>query len=432
MSQTEIGFIGIVIMLVLLMLGAQIGFVLVLIGFAGYAAVGGLSGALNNLAIVPFNTMNNYYFAVIPLFLLMAEFIGQSGIGADAYTAARAWLGQFKGGLAMATIGACGLFAAVSGSSLAGTIVMGRCAYPEMKRMGYSDQLASGVTAAGGTLGILIPPSMGFVLIGILADLSIGKLFIAGILPGIVVIIFYLVTIAVMCRINPNLAPGSIRTTWKEKGQSVILTWPVWVLFFLLMGGIYTGLFTATEAAGIGAAGALIIAVIKRQMGRGTFWNCLMDSSKMAAMMIIMVVGAFMFNGFLAITQIPNAVSQWMVNLPVPLWVTLGIIVVFYLIAGMFFDIYAILILTIPILYPAVKDLGVDLIWYSVVMVRLVEVGFISPPFGINLFGLAGIIKVPLGTLYRGIIPFCISDVCNIAFLMAFPAISTFLPKLMS
>lgn len=432
MSHTEIGFIGIVIMLILLMLGTQIGFVLILTGFVGYAVIGGLNGAIDNLAIIPFNTMNSYYFAVIPLFLLMSEFISQSGIGADAYTAARAWLGQFKGGLAMATIGACGIFAAVSGSSLAGTIVMGRTAYPEMKRLGYSDQLASGVTAAGGTLGILIPPSMGFVLIGILANLSIGKLFIAGILPGIVVIIFYLVTIGIMCRINPKLAPGSITTTWKEKGASVVLTWPVVVLFLLMMGGIYGGIFTATEAAGIGAAGALIIALAKRQMTGKTVWQCLMDTSKMAAMMIIMVVGAYTFNAFLAITQIPNAIGTWMVSLPVPLWVTVGIIVVFYLIAGMFFDIYAILILTIPILYPAVKALGLDLIWYSVIMVRLVEVGFISPPFGLNLFGLAGIIKIPLGTIYRGIIPFCVSDVINIAFLIAFPIISTILPKMMS
>jgi C4-dicarboxylate transporter, DctM subunit len=431
MGQTESGIIGIVILLALLMLGTHIGFTLVLVGFLGYAIVGGWGGAINNLGLIPFTTMNSYYFAVVPLFLLMAEFIGQSGIGADAYTAARAWLGQFRGGLAMATIGACGLFAAVSGSSLAGTIVMGRVAYPEMMRNGYSKELGAGVTAAGGTLGILIPPSMGFVLIGILANLSIGKLFIAGIIPGVLVIIFYITTIAIMTRINPHLAPGSVKTTWKEKGSSIILTWPVFVLFFLMMGGIYTGLFTATEAAGIGAFGALIIAIIKRQMSRKTFWQCLMDTSKMAAMMIILVVGAFMFNGFLAITQIPNTVGTWMVGLPVPLWVTMSIIVVFYLLAGMFFDIYAILILTIPILYPAVKGLGVDLIWYSVVMVRLVEVGFISPPFGLNLFGLAGIIKVPLGVLYRGIIPFCISDIINIAILIAFPVLSTFLPKLM-
>jgi C4-dicarboxylate transporter, DctM subunit len=431
MSHTEIGIIGIAIMLVLLMLGGQIGFVLLLTGFIGYGWVGGWSGAIGNLSIIPFTRMDDYYFAVIPLFLLMSEIIGQSGMGRDAYYSARAWLGQLKGGLAMATIGACGLFAAVSGSSLAGTIVMSRVAYPEMKRLGYSERLASGVTAAGGTLGILIPPSMGFVLIGILANLSIGKLFIAGIFPGIVVIIFYLTTIYVMCRINPKLAPSAAKTTWKEKGKSTILVWPIAVLFVIMMGGIYTGKFTATEAAGIGAFGALIIALIKRQLSRQTFWQSLMDSSKMAAMMIIMVVGAFTFNSFLAITQIPASIGAWMVSLPVPTFVTVGIIVVFYLIAGMFFDIYAILILTIPILYPAVKALGIDLIWYSVIMVRVVEVGFISPPFGLNLFGMAGIIKVPLGTIYRGVIPFCVSDIINIAFLMAFPAISTFLPKLM-
>ncbi len=431
MSQTEIGVIGTLILVALLMLGTQVGFTMFIVGFIGFGLVGGWVGAIGSLTIVPFNTMNSYYFAVIPLFLLMSEFIGQSGIGADAYTAARAWLGQFKGGLAMATIGACTLFAAVSGSSLAGTIVMGRTAYPEMKRFGYSDRLASGVTAAGGTLGILIPPSMGFVIIGILADLSIGKLFIAGILPGITVALFYIITIAIMCKINPSLAPGAAKATLREKAISIKLTWPILLLFFLMMGGIYGGVFTTTEAAGIGAFGALVIALAKRQMSGGKAWQSLMETSKMAGMMIIMLVGAFMFNNFLAITRIPFVFGEVMAALPVPIGVLIFLIIIFYLIMGMFFDIYAILILTVPIFYPAMEALHINLIWYSVIMVRMVEVGFISPPFGINLFGLAGIIKLPLGTLYRGIIPFVISDLVNIALLCFIPVISTFLPNLM-
>jgi C4-dicarboxylate transporter, DctM subunit len=431
MGQTEFGLIGIGVMLVLFCLGVQIGFVLLLVGFVGYGLIGNFHGALNNLSLVPFGNMNNYYFAVIPLFLLMAEFISQSGIGADFYKTARAFLGRFRGGLAMATIGACGLFAAVSGSSLAGSVVMSKVAYPEMKRNGYQDTLSTGVIAAGGTLGILIPPSMAFVLIGILANLSIGELFLAGILPGIASISCYILIIFVICKMNPALAPGVVKTTWKEKGASLILTWPVVVLFVVLMGGIYTGVFTATEAAGIGAFGALIIALVKRRMNGHTLWQCMMESSKMTGMIIIMVVGAFMFNGFLAITQLPNAIGVWMVGLSVPTWVIMIVIVIFYLICGMFFDIYAILIVTIPILYPAVGAMGFDLIWYSVIMVVLVELGFISPPFGINLFVLSGIIRVPIGTIYRGSIPFCISNILLVIILIIFPSISTFIPSLM-
>jgi C4-dicarboxylate transporter, DctM subunit len=431
MSGTLVGVIGTLIMIAMLAMGTQIGFTLFIVGFVGFGVIGGFSGAIGNLFIIPFNNLNSYNFAVIPLFLLMSEFVGQSGIGREAYLAARAWLGQLRGGLAMATVGACGLFAAVSGSSLAGTLVMGRVAYPEMRSLGYSARLASGVTAAGGTLGILIPPSMGFVLIGILANLSIGKLFLAGVIPGISVILFYWITIFIQCRINPKLAPAAARTTVKEKVTALRFTWPVVVLFLLMMWGIYTGVFTATEAAGIGAFGAVVIAAAKRQMSGRTFWQCLMDTSKMAAMMIVMVVGAFMFNTFLAISRLPFTFGDFLTGLEVSRYVLLAIIVVFYLICGMFFDIYAILILTIPIFYPVIKALGFDLIWYSVIMVRIVEVGFISPPFGINVFGLAGIIKEPLGTIYRGVIPFVISDICNVIFLCIFPVLSTWLPNLM-
>ena len=431
MSQTEIGIIGTVILIALLMLGSQVGFTMFLVGFVGYGLIGGWTGAIGNLHIIPFESMNSYHFAVIPLFILMAEFVGKSGIGRETYEAARIWLGHFKGGLAMATVAACALFACVAGSSLAGTIVMGRVAYPEMKRLGYNDRIASGVTAVGGTLGILIPPSMGFVLIGILADMSIGQLFIAGILPGITVTLMYIGTVALLCKINPKLAPGTLATTTREKLGSLKLTWPIFVLFFLMMGGIYGGVFTTTEAAGVGAFGALIISLAKRQMNGGTFWQCLMDTSKMAGMMIIMMVGAFEFNGFLAITRIPFTFGEFLSALPVPVGVLIFCIIIFYLICGMFFDIYAILILTIPIFYPAMKMLGLDLIWWSVIMVRVVEVGFVSPPFGINLFGLSGIIKIPLGTIYRGVIPFLISDMLNIALLCFFPIISTFLVDMM-
>ena len=431
MSQTEIGLIGIVILIVLLMMGVHVGFCLIIVGFAGYAIIGGLDAAISNMAILPFDKLNNYHFAVLPLFLLMSAFVSQSGIGKEAYEAARAWLGQFKGGLAMATVGGCGLFAACAGTSLAGSVVMGKIAYPEMKRLGYSDLLTAPTISAGGTLGILIPPSMGFVLIGILAELSIGKLFIAGIIPGITEIIFYLVTIFLLCKIHPSYAPSGVKTTWQEKAWALRLTWPVILLFCLIMGGIYFGIFTPTEAGGIGAFGALILSLAKRQLSLKGFWLALMDTGKMTAMIIIMLVGAYTFNAFLAITQIPFTLSEFIVDLPVPTYIILAALLIFYIICGMFFDIIAILILTIPVIYPTVDALGFNLIWYSVLMVRIIEIGMITPPFGINLFGLAGIINVPLGTLYRGIFPFVIADVLNITLLASFPILSTLLPSLM-
>jgi len=251
---------------------------------------------------------------------------------------------------------------------------------------------------------------MGFVLIGILTELSIGKLFIAGIIPGVLEAIFYIGTIFILCRFNPQLAPAATKTSWKEKWFSVRLTWPVVLLFLLIMGGIYGGIFTPTEAGGIGAFGALVISVAKRQLGPSGIWESLKECARLTAMIIIMLIGAYMFNAFLAITQIPFTISEFIAGLPVPKLVILIAVIIFYIICGMFFDVIAVLILTIPIMYPLMDELGFDLIWYSVLMVRIIEIGMITPPFGINLFILTGVINEPLGILYRGVIPFVIAD----------------------
>ena len=431
MGQTEIGLIGIAALMVLLLTGVHIGFAMILVGFVGFAAIGGLGGAISNLAILPFDRLNDYNFAVLPLFLLMGSFVAHSGIGREAYEMARTWMGQLKGGLAMATVFACALIAACAGTSAVGAILMGQVAYPEMKKLGYSRAMSAGSIAAGGTMGILIPPSMGFVLIGILTELSIGKLFIAGIIPGILEALFYIFTIFILCRFNPKLAPASVKTTWKAKGGSVKLTWPVVLLFLLIMGGIYGGIFTPTEAGGIGAFGALVISLAKRQLGLQGFWDSLMECAMTTAMIILMLVGAYMFNAFLAITQIPTTISEFISGLPVPPLVILIVVIVFYVICGMFFDVIAVLLLTIPIMYPLMEAMGFDLIWYSVIMVRMIEIGMITPPFGINLFILTGVINEPLGVLYRGIIPFVIADFCHVALLVAVPSLSTYLPSMM-
>jgi C4-dicarboxylate transporter DctM subunit len=431
MSHIEIGLIGCAILVILIMMGMNLAFTLIIAGFVGFSLIGGWQAALGNLAIIPFDRMTNYSFTVFPMFMLMGSFVSYGGIGREAYEMARAWFGHLKGGLAIATIGACGAFAAVQGTSLAGSIVMGKVAYPEMRRAGYSMPLAAACVSVGGTLGILIPPSMGFILIGIMTDLNIGTLFIAGILPGVLVVCFYMATILIICRINPSLAPSLPKAPWKERMGTLRMTWPVVFLFLLVMGGIYGGVFTATEAGAIGAFGALILALARRQMSRQSFWNSLWDTARMMGMIIVVLAGVFIFNAFLAITELPFRLGDFLASLPFSRYGVLVIILVFYIILGMFFEVIAILVLTIPILYPAMQALGFDLIWYSVLMVRIIEIGEISPPFGINLFGLKGVIDAPLGQIYRGVIPFIISDFFNLALLVAFPVISTFLPERM-
>jgi C4-dicarboxylate transporter DctM subunit len=300
-----------------------------------------------------------------------------------------------------------------------------------MRKAGYSMPLSAGVISVGGTLGILIPPSMGFIMIGIMADMNIGQLFLAGIIPGVVVVCLYMATIFIICRVRPSLAPSLPPAPCKERWSSVKLTWPVVLLFLLVMGGIYGGIFTATEAGAIGAFGAFIIAIVRRKMTRKAFANSLWDTAKMMGMIIAVLAGVFIFNAFLAITQLPTLLSDFLIGLPLSRWLILIVILIFYIIMGMFFDVLSILILTIPILYPAIRAMGFDLIWYSVLMVRIIEIGEISPPFGINLFGLKGVIDAPITAIYRGVIPFIIADLVSLVLFMCFPILSTFLPETM-
>ena len=300
MSPAETGLIGFALMIILILLGVNVAFALILLGFTGLAILIGIEPALSSMAILSFERATEYEFAVVPLFLLMSAFVSRSEIGKEAYEMARTWVGQLKGGLAMATTVACGLFAACCGSSLASAVAMGKIAYPEMKRHNYDARLSTGSIAAGGTLGILIPPSMGFILIGILTQMSVGKLFIAGIIPGILEILFYMGTIYILCRFNPRLGPPSPRTALRQKFGSLKFTWPIVMLFLLVIGGIYGGVFTPTEAGGIGAFGALIISLARRQLTGAGFGECLLDTAKMSAMIIALVIGAFIFNQFLA------------------------------------------------------------------------------------------------------------------------------------
>jgi C4-dicarboxylate transporter, DctM subunit len=431
MSLTVIGIIAFVFILGLVFLNVPVAFSLIIVGFVGLVAIIGFEPALTGIAIISFEQTSNYDLAVIPLFMLMGEFVSRGNIGRDAYDMARAWLGHMRGGLAIATTVACGMFAAVCGSSTASAVAMGQITYPEMKRSNYDDKLTTGTIAAGGTMGILIPPSTALIVLGILTQVSIGKLFIAGIIPGITQIIFYVVTIAIICRIHPDLGPASARTTLRKKVSSLTSPWPVILLFLLVIGGLYGGIFTPSEAGAIGVFGALIINLVRRQFTSRNLAACLMGAAKISAMIMALIVGSFIFNKFLAVTRITFVISDYIVGLGLSSLVVLIIILIIYIILGCFFDIYAIIVLTIPIFFPVITMLHVDPIWFCVLTVRVMEMGMITPPFGMNAFVLAGVVNLPVSTIFRGVIPFIISDFFNLALLIAMPSLSTYLPDLM-
>ena len=432
MSEPVIGLIGIVILLAMLFLGVHISFSLIIVGFFGVLVIAGIAPAGNSMASLPFIKTNSFHFAVIPLFMLMSALVARSGIARESYDTVRAWLGQIRGGLAMATVGACGLFAATTGSSMACAVAMGKVAYPEMERNNYAATLASGCIVAGGSLGILIPPSISFVVIGILTEVSIGKLFMAGIIPGILEIVFYVVTIYILCRLNPSLGPAAAKTTFKEKAVSLKLTWPVILLFLLVIGGIYLGVFTPSEAGGIGAFGALVIGLSRRTLDWAGIKDSFRETVRVTGMLMILLIGAFVFMRFLAITRIAFVAADFIAELAVSRYIILVIILVVYIILGMLFDIMAIIILTVPIVFPTILALDFNPVWFGVILVRVAEVGFVTPPFGLNLFGLVGATNIPIEKMYRGVIPFVIADILHISLLIAVPSIALFLPEMMS
>jgi C4-dicarboxylate transporter DctM subunit len=432
MSPAMAGLVGFGLMMVLVLMSVNVSFAIIISGLVGLSLTIGIGPALSSTAILAFERSTDYTFAVIPLFMLMSAFIATSDIGKNSYEMSRAWMGQARGGLAMATVGACALFAACTGTSMAGAIAFGKISYPEMKRHGYQARLSLGCIAAGATMGILIPPSMGFILIGILTQISIGKLFIAGIIPGILQMTFYVTLIFLLCRFHPEWGPAGPKTNMKEKIGSLRLTWPVILLFLLIIGGMYGGIFSATEAGAIGAFGALVIALVQRHLTRASFIDCLLDSAQVTGMIIALVIGAFIFKQFLAISRVPFEFSDYIASIGINKYIVLFLLIIVYIIMGMIFDIYAIILMTVPIIFPTMTALGFDPIWFGVIMVRMMEMGDITPPFGFNLFALAGTLPdIRIQDLYRGIVPFFITDLLHVALLVAVPTISTFLPELM-
>jgi tripartite ATP-independent transporter DctM subunit len=432
MTPELIGVVGIVSLFVLLALRMYIGMGMALLGFCGLCYLVGIPAGTSILAIVPMAEGSSYTLSVIPLFVLMGQFAFLSGVSRDIYDTAYTWMGHFRGGLAMATILACCGFAAICGSSLATGATMAMVSIPEMNKYKYDPRLSTGCIAAGGTLGILIPPSIGFVIYGILTEQSIGKLFMAGFLPGLMLGSLFILAIYVQCRINPDMGPCGPSTTWGAKIRSLKGTWGMLVLFIIVMGGIYLGVFTPTEAAGVGAFGAMLFALWRRKLTLATLTQCLLDTGKTTAMIFLIIIGANIFSAFLGLTKLPMQLADFVAGLAMPSILILAVVILIYVALGCVMDCYAIMILTIPILFPVIQALKFDPIWFGVLMVIVLEVGLITPPVGLNVFVIKGAAPdVPLTTIFRGIWPFLLAAVSAIVIITIFPQIATFLPNAM-
>jgi tripartite ATP-independent transporter DctM subunit len=432
MSPQTIGLIGIVVMLLLLALRMPIGIAMLLVGIGGFAILNGPTAALSALGSYPYSYSAVYDLAVIPLFVLMGNFAAASGMSRDLFGAAYAWMGHMRGGLASATIVACAGFAAVSGSSVASAVTMGRVCLPEMDRYNYDKGLSTGTVAAGGTLGILIPPSTAFIIYGILTEQSIGRLLLAGFLPGLLLTLLFVITIMILTRINPALGPPGPVATFAERGRATAQAGPMFGVVLASIGGIYAGIFTPAEAAAVGAFLALMLALWRRSLTGGKLNEVLLETVKVTSFVFLILIGAFFFGPFLALSGLPESIAQWLTSLELPRFVILMILIVIYMGLGMFLEGYSILVLTLPIVIPIVKALNYDLIWFGVIMVILLEMGLISPPVGINVFVVKGLVpNVPMGTIFKGILPFWIAMGVCVMILIAFPEIALFIPNTM-
>ena len=432
LSSSEWSIIGVLLFFLLMFLGMPLASGMALVGYIGVGCLVGLDAGLNLISTTPADTGMRYTYSVVPLFILMGLFAYHAGIIKDVYLSISKWVGRLPGGLAIATLGGGAAFAAVCGSSVASGAALCTISYPELKRYNYDPALATGCIAAGGTLGIMIPPSLDFVVYGILTLTSVGKLLIAGILPGLLMTALFMLSTYLICWRNPLLGPpGPGGITLKEKIKAVGSVWPILALFLLVIGGIYFGIFTPTEAGGVGSFGSFVIAVIKRKLDWKKFFASLMDTVESTSMILIMLVGAMTLGYFLTITKVPMTLADYLLALPINRWFIITLVMIVYLALGCVMDSFAIMIITVPIVFPAMMSLGFDPVWYGVLMVATVELGLITPPFGMLIFIISGVTKEPMGTVYRGMVPYIFSDLIAVTLIMAFPQIALFLPTLM-
>ncbi|TXL71976.1 TRAP transporter permease [Vineibacter terrae] len=430
MSPDGVAVIGFVALFALMLLRVPVGIAMGFVGLVGFGYLAGPGPAMNLLAQSPIRTATSGEFAVIPMFLLMGALASTSGMSRELFRAANSFLGHFKGGLGIATIAACGGFAAICGSSVATAATFSSVAYPEMRRYGYPQSFATGVVAAGGTLGIMIPPSTVLAVYGLITEQDIGKLFVAGIIPGLVAVTMYIITINIIGAARPAFLPAGPRSSWSERAAALRDIWAVTLLFLFIIGGLYGGLFTATEAAGAGAGGAFIIALLRGRLTRAGFWQSCVETVRTTAAVFTILIGALLFGYFLTITQTPQKVTSFLTGLGLGRYGVLILIMVMYLVLGCIMDAMAMIILTIPIIFPVIKALGFDPIWFGVIIVMTVELGLIHPPVGMNVFVIKSVVKdVKISTIFYGVLPFVITDILRLAILIALPVLATFLPS---
>ena len=432
LEPVTVGYIGVGVLIVLLFAGVHIGIVMGLIGVLGMAYLSGWGAGLGILRTVPYSTFASYDFSVIPLFILMGEFCFHGDISGDLYQTAHKFFGRLRGGLAMATIGACAAFAAVCGSGIATAATMTTVALPEMRKYKYNIGLATGTLAAGGTIGILIPPSVIMIIYAMITQQSIGALFLAGFIPGILQAVMFVGIIGFLCWRNPDLGPSGPSSTWTEKLKSLKNTWIVIVLFLLVIGGIYFGWFSPTAGAGIGAIGAFLFALARRKLGWRKFKESLLSATTTSAMIFFIILGAMLMSYFLAVTQLPVALSNLVNGLDISPYLIWFFVVILYLFLGCLMDEIGMLLLTVPILYPLMIGMGFDPIWFGIMVVIVCEMGMIVPPVGMNVFVIKGMAPdVPTYSIYRGILPFLYMDLLEIIVLTAFPVVVLWLPQVL-
>lgn len=427
MSLTLVGVLGILILIVLIFLRVPIGFAMGIIGFLGLWYLRGLGQAAMVVGLEPYSQVAVYTFSCVPLFVFMGTLIANTGIGKELFDFASSFLGHVRGGLGMASVCACGIFAAICGHSQASAITMSKVAYPQLKAHGYDEGMSAGALAAGGSIGVMIPPSMGFILYGMLTQESIGKLFMAGLLPGILQVVLFCIVFGIVGYLRPSLAPAAEKASWKVRIRTLKRTWPVLVLMLVVLGGIYFGWFTTTEAGAIGAFGAVIVSALDRRLTWKNVVESMRDAVQTCGMIIMMLVGAHIFMRFLTAADIPNTINAFISGVNAPKAVILLGIVVAYLVMGCVLDIFAAILLTVPIFYPVMTSLGFSGIWFGVLVVALMEMGEITPPIGMNVFVLSSACKLEVGKIFKGVIWFIAADAVFILILCLFPGFTLLL-----
>lgn len=432
MSPELVGIIGIAVLFVLFFMGVPIAFALGVVGFLGFSYLNGMDSALRLLGLFPVSTAATYSMSIIALFVLMGEFTVHAGLGSDIYTAIRVWMGHMRGGLAMATVGGCALFGCLTGSSVATVATIGKVALPEMRKYRYEPGFATGSIAAGGGLGMLIPPSMPLVVYGVITTTSIGKLLIAAILPGVLLTAIYAVIINVHARLKPQLAPPSLKANRAEKIEGIKGIWGVLFLFLLMIGGMYFGIFTPTEAAGIGTFGTLLFALGRRRLTWRSFWDSLMVTLETNAMILLIIICASLFGSFLTVSKLPMSIVELIGRLEIHPYLVLSVVIFCYLILGCFMEALSMMLVTVPIVFPLIVRLGFDPIWFGIIILLGQEMAMISPPVGLNVYVMFAVAKdVPMYTIFRGIMPFVIGLLVCFVILIIFPQIALVLPNMM-